>query len=235
MTVGLDFERMWLSKFATCLEEVAGEEVRQAVMVGSEGLSDQSDREDVIAWSRAAMKRLEALVADEAQRRAVVTGCACQYPKAGLQAARETYAATRDLERVHGMLQAQFEAFLLDSLNLPEELVEEVVRRGWGLAGVLQGNTVRATKIPKSGFLVQYLEESDPEVRRQIYCHCPRVRDALKRGESLPRTYCYCGAGFYQGIWEEILQRRVEVEVLENVLDGGEVCTIAIHLPETGE
>jgi hypothetical protein len=235
MAVGADFERMWLSKFATCLEEVAGEEVRQAVMAGSEGLSDQSDRDEVIAWSRAAMQRLEALVADEGQRRTIMTGCACQVPKAELQAARETYAATRDLDRVHGMLQAQFEVFLLDTLHLPEELVEEVVSRGWGLAGVLQGDTVLATKIPKSGFLVQYLEESDPEVRRQIYCHCPRVRDALKRGESLPRPYCYCGAGFYQGIWEEILQRPVAVEVVESVLDGGEVCTIAIHLPETSE
>jgi hypothetical protein len=235
MTVGLDFERTWLSKFAACLEEVVGEGVRQAVMAGSEGLSDQSDREEVIAWSQAAMERLEALVADEGQRRAIMTGCACQYPKAGLQAARETYAATRDLARVHGMLQAQFETFLRHTLHLPEEMVDDVVSRGWGLAGVLQDDRVLATKIPKSGFLVQYLEETDPDARRQVYCHCPRVRDALKRGQSLPRTYCYCGAGFYQAIWEEILQRPVEVEVLESVLDGGEVCTIAIHLPQTGE
>jgi len=45
-------------------------------------------------------------------------------------------------------------------------------------------------------------------------------------------TYCYCGAGFYKGIWEEILQRPVEVEVLESVLSGGEVCKIVIHLPD---
>jgi len=44
-------------------------------------------------------------------------------------------------------------------------------------------------------------------------------------------TYCYCGAGFYKGIWEEILQEPVEVEVLESVLKANEVCKIAIHLP----
>jgi predicted hydrocarbon binding protein len=45
----------------------------------------------------------------------------------------------------------------------------------------------------------------------------------------VPRLYCYCGAGFYQDIWETVLGRPVEVEVLETVLEGGEVCRIAIH------
>jgi predicted hydrocarbon binding protein len=54
------------------------------------------------------------------------------------------------------------------------------------------------------------------------------VRDALKTGETLSPTYCYCGAGFYQGIWETILQQPVEVELLESVLEGDEVCKVAI-------
>jgi predicted hydrocarbon binding protein len=54
-------------------------------------------------------------------------------------------------------------------------------------------------------------------------------------GEILSPTYCYCGAGFYQGIWEEIMQRPFEVEVLESVLAGGDVCRIAIHLQEAPE
>jgi predicted hydrocarbon binding protein len=49
---------------------------------------------------------------------------------------------------------------------------------------------------------------------------------------ALPEDYCYCGAGFYKGIWEEILGEPVEVEVLESVLQGGDVCRIAIHLPD---
>jgi len=45
-------------------------------------------------------------------------------------------------------------------------------------------------------------------VQRQYYCHCPRIRDVLKGGETIPVLYCYCGAGFYKGIWEEILQKQ---------------------------
>jgi hypothetical protein len=75
------------------------------------------------------------------------------------------------------------------------------------------------------------MQESDPRVKREMYCHCPRVRDAIRNGQALPETYCYCGAGYYKGIWEEILGQPVEVEVLESVLGGGNVCKIAIHLP----
>jgi hypothetical protein len=233
MSQDLDFERYWLNKLAGCLEAAAGEQVRRAVMAGSEGLSDATPREDVVAWSQGAMDRLDGLV-DQGAARAILAGCACQYPKEALQDVREVYEATGDLDRVHGMLQARFESLLADTLQLEPGIVEEVVRRGWGLAGVRQGErTIIATKIPKSGFLVEYLNETDPELRRQYYCHCPRVRDALKSGQRLSATYCYCGAGYYKGIWEEILQQPVEVELLESVLQGDEVCKIAVHLPVT--
>ena len=225
-----DFERAWLAKFSACLDEAAGEETRRQVMVGSESPSAESSSEEVIAWTQGALERLGALV-DEQVARQVMTGCACRYPTEGLQAARQAYEETRDLVLVHRVLQAQFEAFLRDSLELRDEYVEQVVSRGWGLAGILDGNRIIATKIPKSGYLVAYLEEADPEKRRQYYCHCPRVREILKTQENLPVRYCYCGAGFYKGIWEEILQEPVEVEVLESVLHGDEVCSIAVYVP----
>lgn len=160
-----------------------------------------------------------------------MTGCACQYPKSDLQEMRKAYEATQDVDLAHRMLQEQFESFLRNMLELSEELVEEIVGRGWGAAGVKKGSTIIATKIPKSGYLVEYMRETDPEKKRQCYCHCPRVRDMLKTSETISPTYCYCGAGFYKGIWEEILQQPVEVEVLASVLQGDDVCTIAIHLP----
>ncbi len=230
MTAPFDFERAWLAKLAASLDRLAGEDICQQVMAGSEALSAQSSRGAVIGWTQQAMERLGSLVhQDTAQR--VMAGCACQYPKQGLQAARRAYQATGDPAAAHCVLQTQFEVFLRDSLQLEEEQVEAVVSRGWGLAGILEENRIIATKIPKSGYLVDYLEESDLQKRRQYYCHCPRVRDVLMTGESLPVTYCYCGAGYYKGIWEEILQAPVDVEVLKSVLAGDDVCTIAVYLP----
>lgn len=129
------------------------------------------------------------------------------------------------------MLKEQFESFLKGTLGLDEKLKEEILKRGWGLAGIKKGNTIIATKIPKSGYLAEYIKETNPEKKRQYYCHCPRMRDALKTSEAISPTYCYCGAGFYKGIWEEILQKPVEVKLLESVLKGDDVCKIAVHLP----
>jgi len=225
-----DFDRIWLEKFSQCLEENAEEEVHAAVMQGSERLSMNSDRQDVAEWTKTAMEQLNTLV-DEEKLKNIMTSCACQYPKSDLQDIRQKYSDTQDLDAVHTMLQQRFETFLQETLELDDAMISEVISRGWGLAGVLDGDTIIAIKIPKSGFLVEYMNETNPQKKRQYYCHCPRVREILKFGESLPKTYCYCGAGFYKGIWEEILQKPVEVEVLESVLDGGEVCKIAIHLP----
>jgi hypothetical protein len=225
-----DFEQAWLAKFSSCLDEIVGEETRKKVMTGSEGLSSHSSRQEVIVWSRQAMERLDSLV-DEEKRQEIMTGCACQYPESGLQAIRETYEATQDIDLVHQMLQEQFESFLKDSMGLDDSLVEEIVKRGWGSAGVKTGNTIIATKIPKSGYLVEYMQETDPDKKRQVYCHCPRIREVLKTSGTISPTYCYCGAGFYKGIWERILQRPVEVKVLESVLKGDDVCKIAIVLP----
>ena len=227
-----DFDRYWVEKFSQCLEENAGIEVRAAVMQSSEALSINSDRQEVADWTKTAMEELSTLV-DEEKLKTIMTSCACQYPKSDLQNIRQKYAETQDLDLVHSMLQQRFEHFLRESLELDNAMVTEIINRGWGLAGIIDGDTIIATKIPKSGFLVDYMNESDLQKKRQYYCHCPRVRDVLKYGQTLPKTYCYCGAGFYKSIWEEIIQKPVEVEVLESVLDGGEVCKIAIHLPGT--
>ena len=126
MSEDVDFERAWLTKFSTLLYEVAGEEIRAEVMQGSASLSLAAQRDEVIHWTQGAMERLDSLV-DVAQRRAILTGCACQYPRAALLGARKAYEESGDIDLAHRMLQEQFEAFLREALELDEELVEDVV------------------------------------------------------------------------------------------------------------
>lgn len=230
MTESFDFERYWLTKFGNCIETVGGSVVRQQIMEGSYTLSDETDRAEVISWTQGAVRRLESLL-DEKQQKQVMTGCACQYPKENLQEMRRVYAETGDVRLVHQMLLDQFTAFLRHTLELSEEMIADILGRGWGAAGVLEEDRIIATKIPKSGYLREYMAETDSAKKRALYCHCPRVRDALKMGESLSTTYCYCGAGFYKSMWEEILQQPLEVELLQSVLNGDEVCQVAVLLP----
>ncbi len=230
-----DFERQWLEKFSHCLEKNTGADIRNQVMRGS--LLDQETSEgstacseDVIAWTRSALQRLHVLAGEEETRK-VMTGCACEYPKEDLSGIRQAYAAGGGLYGAHAMLQEKFEKFLRDGLKLEDELIRQILASGMGLAGIIaDDHTIIATKIPKSNYLVEYFRESDSEKRRQYYCHCPRIREVLKSDGGLDPVYCYCGAGFYKLIWEEILGRPVHVEVLESVLQGDEVCKVAIHL-----
>jgi hypothetical protein len=224
-----EFERRWLAKFGRCLDEAVGEDARRRVMEGSEGLSSGSTKREVIGWTRGAVSRLEAVAGDE-KAGEVLTGCACQYPKERLVPLRERYAETHDLGLVHRMLQEQFISTTREFLRLTDDQVRDIVRRGWGVAGVRRGNTIVATKMPFE--FHEYWKASTPEERRFRYCHCQRVRESMRLSEPMPVTYCYCGAGFYKGIWEYILQRPVRVEVAESVLKGDDVCKILIHLPK---
>jgi hypothetical protein len=234
MTERQEFERMWQGKLSENLDRVLGTVISQEVMAGSSELLSQPSPNKTICWTQRAMERFDRL-ADPEQRRQVMTGCACQYPREALQNCRQEYTRTGDIDLVHRMLQAQFLSFLCNTLHLETSMIQDIVGRGWGLAGIRYGDVIIATKIPKSGYLVEYLQENDPERRRQLYCHCSRVRAAIEQSTTISTTYCYCGAGFYQSIWEEIIQRPVVVELLESVLDGGQLCRVAIHLQPSAE
>lgn len=226
----INFEKSWESKLSNSLDKIAGEEIRKRVLRGSEKLTSGSGQREIIAWTKKAMERLDALV-DEKSRIEIMCRCACQYPQTDLYGIRKTYEETGDFDLAHGMLQEKFIYFLKNSLMLSEDLTEEIVKRGWGSAGIKKGNTITATKIPKSGYLVQYMKEKDPEKKRALYCHCPRIRGSIGSKTKISPTYCYCGAGFYKGIWEYMLRQTAKVELLESLLLGDEVCRIAIHLP----
>ena len=225
-----DFETQWQIKLAQAVEDLEGVEVRNRVLAGGENLQDPSSSQEKLLWTCQALEIL-AETADEKTRQEILTRCHCQYPVEDLGDVKALYQKTGDLDQVLDALQSKFEAFLRSTLQLEEELVEKIVSLGWGLAGVREGNTIIATKIPKSGYLREYFQADDPLEKRRLYCHCPRVRDRIGSDPALPQEYCYCGAGFYRGIWEEILAKPVQVQVLENVMTGGEVCKIAVHIP----
>lgn len=225
-----DFERNWISKFSHCLDEIAGEKIGKKVLQGHEKITSSSSQKDIIDWTQGAMERLDSVV-DEKERIEIMTGCACQYPESELHEIRKAYHKSHDINLAHRMLQENFLTFLKDTLTLDDDVIQDIVQRGWGLAGIKNGNLIVVTKIPRSGTLLEYMKEKDPEKKRALYCHCPLIREAIGTKTKISPTYCYCGAGFYKAVWEYIIQQPVKVEVLESVLQGGDVCRIAIRLP----
>jgi len=229
-TEKFDFEKNWQERLSRAVESAAGEGIRDLVLQGGEGLTQETGTTEKTIWTCGALDLL-AENTDEETGKEILTSCACRYPVEDLQDVKEVYQSSGNLDLAVEMLQEKFINFIREILGLEEELITEINSLGWGLAGRREGNSIIAIKIPKSGFLVDYFNETDPEEKRRLYCHCPRVRDGVGLEPALPEVYCYCGAGFYQGIWEEILGEPVRVEVLESVMSGGDVCKIAIHLP----
>ena len=58
-------------------------------------------------------------------------------------------------------------------------------------------------------------------------CYCGSVS---KTKEAIPITYCYCSIGWYRRLFEEILGRTVEVEVIQTIASGADKCEFRIQI-----
>ena len=152
---------------------------------------------------------------------------------------RELYQACQDVEAyllrkkqkfMERMEACQREGRLFFAQEVTDEVLDYIRSEPEMGGGVRIGNIVYETKIP---FLTkQYLAEPDPTLKRYYYCHCPWARQAVKSGEKVAPIFCNCSAGFHKKPWEAALGQKIQVEVLESVLQGDLRCRFAIHLPE---
>jgi hypothetical protein len=69
----------------------------------------------------------------------------------------------------------------------------------------------------------------DGEVIYAAYdrCYCGSVN---KTRELFLATYCHCSCGWYQQLFETLLDRPVEVELLGSILQGDERCRFLIRI-----
>ena len=125
-----DFVKNWLLKFSHCLDEIAGEKTRIKVSEGSEKLTSDSSQKEIIDWIKGAMEGLNTLV-DETKRIEIMVGCACQYPQTDLEDIRKAYQKSKDIDLAHKMLLEKFISFLRDILKLDDDLIDDIVNRGW--------------------------------------------------------------------------------------------------------
>ena len=119
-------------KLSGHIEEVAGEDVKEEVLRGSEELTDQSSVREVVGWTQGAMDRLVMLVG-EGKSKEIITRCAWHYSNSSLKEVRRKYEETGDIDLVLRRLQEKFESFLENTLGLSKELIADVVGRFWRL------------------------------------------------------------------------------------------------------
>jgi hypothetical protein len=156
---------------------------------------------------------------------------------------REEYIKSGDIDKylekkhqsfLNQLQKCQKDGELFFSQEITDEVVSFVREHQEIESGIREGNLLYISKIPYNA--KQYLQETDPVMKRYYACHCPWAREAIKNGNiQLNPVFCNCSGGFSKKPWEVIFGQTLKVELLESVLKGDFRCRFVVHLPETLE
>ncbi len=203
----------WFKKFSDGLDRFSGVEIRKKVMQGSEEINTRSSGDKKAEWIGNAMERVDSLIEKEI-RKNVLLSCSHVFPKTRIKPLKSIYKDTNDIDAVITFMHKDRSYAGLSYYEYP----------------IREGNIIYVTKIPFNP--KRYKQSTDEEEKKHHYCHCGLVKGALKSPEvNVSTTFCYCGAGWYKTLWEGIIDKPVEVEVMNTVLQGANNCKFAIHLP----
>lgn len=214
-----EFEKMWRSKIFKNTEQLTSKETLQDVK--------RIQEEDQITYSQKLIASLKENTVDE-KIKAIFCQSACHIPHSKLESAKKVYLHTNSIEQARKELENSFKIDIKEYKNLSDAQVDMIISKGWGLAGIMHGDRIIATKIPS--LFHEYFNETDEFKKKYYYCHCPRVRKAFTDQETLDSIYCNCGGGFYQDVWQYITNRKVELHVIKSLFDGDNVCQFEINI-----
>jgi hypothetical protein len=220
------------------LARAVGEEKRDEVFAGIDLPPLGTPSTEKPRFTQAVMARLERLVDPETCRQVLSSGLRdlqdewyvaerTKYQESGNI---DAYLARKGQEFISQLEQIRDEGGLYFTQPITDEVIEFVQSQPEIRQGVRQGNVLYEIKIPYMAR--EYLAETDEQLKRYYYCHCPWVRESLKAGDvAVSPTFCLCSAGFHKKTWEVIFEQSLQAEIVETVLKGDPWCKIAIHLP----
>ena len=202
---------VWLGALEDGTKRIAGNRSAARVMEGSDGLADSIDAARAAAWVRGAVMTLNEEVREECDRARILNGCAHHYPeltRERLQGLRDESGGLRDLvDRINEKDMLAGKYWIDESGDVPLLLVER-----------------RPARVDA------FEAASTPAEKRYEACFCPLVRNAIRQGTSVPRTFCNCSGGWYVQEWEILLERRPRVDLIRTMLEGEDSCVFAVHL-----
>lgn len=93
------------------------------------------------------------------------------------------------------------------------------------------GSEIHITKMPYR--TLDYLNAGDIRMKQYYACHCPWARKSIIQKEGpVRKSICSCSLSLTKMYIEAALDRALEAENIETVLDGKSLfCTTAIHIP----
>lgn len=212
-----EFEKMWRSKIQKNTLKNTNPNLHNEVLT--------IEQEDPIKYSKELIARLKDKTIDEKIKN-IFCQSACHIPHSKLESAKAVYEETGSVEEARKELERSFKIDIKEYKNLSDQQVNMIIEKGWGLAGVMDGDTIIATKIPS--MFHEYFNETNPLKKKYYYCHCPRVRKAFTDQDTIDSIYCNCGGGFYQDVWEYITGKEVSLDIRKSLFDQDDVCQFQI-------
>ena len=195
----------WDRRFSENLKAVIGPENQSIIMEGYETLSPYTDAAIRGQWVIDAITKLDS-IATEDEKYEIISGCAHVRPMEEIQKLKAAFDRNRDVD----------------------EFLEE-----WGkslpfvIKPYREGNIIYQSKPPADP--EAYKNATTQEELIKAACFCPIVKSTL---DKMPRSFCYCGAGWSKQLYETVFGEKLRIEVVETVIDGGKLCKYAIHLPD---
>ena len=204
---------IWLAALERGAARLAGPKAAQRVMAGSEGLAEALDGARAAAWVRAAMKRLDEEVAEEKDRACIMNACAHHYiVQSGMLLEEAFHSVGGDLRKLIEKINA--ETLLGGKYWIDETGPEPLL--------YIERRPARQEA---------YDRASDPAEKRYQACFCPLVRDAIRKGEKVSRTFCHCSGGWYVQEWKIIFGGKPKVRLVQTMLEGADACRFAVLIP----
>lgn len=212
-----DFEIYWRKKIAHNTEVISGKDTKDKITNIFEVDPVRYTKELIRTFKNNLPKK-------EIQE--IFQCSACHLPHNKLINAKDIYNKTFSIFEAHKVLCEDFKADIKIYKSLTDDQVNDIIIKGWGLAGIIKDDKIIATKIPSA--FHEYFNETDPLMKKYYYCHCPRIKKIIQENDFIDSIYCNCGGGFYKDVWEFITGKSVKIFPLKTLFDGDDVCQFEI-------
>ena len=114
---------------------------------------------------------------------------------------------------------------------ITDEALDFLLNTKGVLSAVRKGSELHISRHPYD--MTSYFKETDERKKRFHFCHCLFARTSILNDEgAVSKTMCYCSLGLVKAPWENTLGVELDGEVVKSVLDGDEICSFIIYLPD---
>lgn len=189
-------------------------------------------------YTKELIDRMKKIIPDE-KLQVILAGNNHQIPVEAMETEKEYYKKSDSLEsylkerherKIQELQECCDENKIWFEQIVSQEVVDYVASNQEILSAVLKENKLYVTKIPYE--TEDFLAANTDIEKRYHACHCPFVRESIKMGLDIDPQWCYCSAGFAKFPFESILNRELDVKVIESPLSGSQICRFVIDLKE---